>query len=180
MAAAITLEGTNDLDAANPELLCPSSPAGLSGPPAPAVARQVPGQISVRTTTAVPPDPREAPMRHVHHSIDYVEIYVGDVSAAKSFYGDAFGWQFNDYGETYAGIRAPGGDGEVGGITVGDARGAGPLVLVISDDLGTSLDAVRSAGGQVVEGPFDYPGGRRFHFRDPSGNVLGVFEPSKA
>jgi predicted enzyme related to lactoylglutathione lyase len=37
---------------------------------------------------------------------------------------------------------------------------------------------VRSAGGEVVEGPFDYPGGRRFHFRDPSGNVLGVFQPS--
>ncbi len=30
----------------------------------------------------------------------------------------------------------------------------------------------------MVEGPFDYPGGRRFHFRDPSGNVLGVFQPS--
>ena len=57
------------------------------------------------------------------------------------------------------------------------ARGGSPLVLVISDQLDTSLEAVKSAGGEVVEGPFDYPGGRRFHFRDPSGNVLGVFEP---
>ncbi len=117
-------------------------------------------------------------MRHAHHSIDYVEIYVDDVSAAKRFYSEVFGWQFNDYGETYAGIQAPGGDGEVGGITVGDARGGSPLVLVISDQLDLSLEAVTSAGGEVVEGPFDYPGGRRFHFRDPSGNVLGVFEPS--
>ena len=117
-------------------------------------------------------------MRHAHHSIDYVEIYVDDVSAAKEFYSEVFGWQFNDYGETYAGIRAPGGDGEVGGITVGDARGGSPLVLVISDKLDLSLEAVKSAGGEVVEGPFYYPGGRRFHFRDPSGNVLGVFEPS--
>jgi len=117
-------------------------------------------------------------MRHAHHSIDYVEIYVDDVSAAKKFYSGVFGWRFNDYGETYAGIQAPGGDGEVGGITVGDARGGSPLVLVISDKLDTSLDAVKSAGGEVVEGPFAYPGGRRFHFRDPSGNVLGVFEPA--
>jgi predicted enzyme related to lactoylglutathione lyase len=118
-------------------------------------------------------------MRHAHHSIDYVEIYVDDVSAAKRFYGGVFGWKFNDYGDTYAGIQAPGGDGEVGGITVGDTRGGGsPLVLVISDTLEASLKAVSSAGGEVVEGPFEYPGGRRFHFRDPSGNVLGVFEPS--
>jgi uncharacterized protein len=55
-------------------------------------------------------------MRHAHHSIDYVEIYVDDVSAAKKFYNEVFGWQFNDYGETYARIQAPGGEGEVGGI----------------------------------------------------------------
>ena len=118
-------------------------------------------------------------MRHAHHSIDYVEIYVDDVSAAKRFYGEVFGWKFNDYGDAYAGIQAPDGDGEVGGITVGDRRGGSPLVLIITDTLDTSLEAVSSAGGKVVEGPFEYPGGRRFHFRDPSGNVLGVFEPSR-
>ena len=116
--------------------------------------------------------------RHTHHSIDYVELYVDDVAAAKQFYGTAFGWRFNDYGDAYAGIQAPDGDGELGGITVGDTRGGSPLVLMISDDLDGSLEAVRGAGGEIVEGPFDYPGGRRFHFRDPSGNVLGVFQPS--
>ena len=111
-------------------------------------------------------------MRHQHHSIDYVEIYVDDIPAAKAFYRDAFGWQFNDYGDAYAGIQAPDGDGEVGGITVGEARARSPLVLLISENLERSLDAVRGA--------FDYPGGRRFHFCDPSGNVLGVFQPSDA
>ncbi|HCB05724.1 MAG TPA: glyoxalase, partial [Nocardioides bacterium] len=79
---------------------------------------------------------------------------------------------------TYSGIQSPDGDGEVGGLTVGEARGGSPLVLVVSDDLVASHDAVTAAGGEVVESPFDYPGGRRFHFRDPSGNVLGVFQPS--
>jgi len=119
-------------------------------------------------------------MRHAHHSIDYIEIYVDDVTAAKAFYSEAFGWRYNDYGDDYAGIRAPEDDGEVGGITVGDKRGGSPLVLVISEALDGSLAAVRAAGGEIVEGPFDYPGGRRFHFRDPSGNVLGVFQPSDA
>ena len=116
--------------------------------------------------------------RHQHHSLDYVELYVDDVPAAKAFYAAAFGWQFADYGDSYAGIQAPGGDGELGGITVGEARGPGPLVLLISEDLAGSERAVTEAGGEVVEGPYDYPGGRRFHFRDPSGNVLGVFQPS--
>jgi predicted enzyme related to lactoylglutathione lyase len=117
-------------------------------------------------------------MNHSHHSIDYVEIQVDDIGAAKAFYGSAFGWQFADYGDSYAGIQAPDGDGEVGGLSVGDVRGGSPLVLVISEDLDGSLGAVQEAGGEVVEAPFDYPGGRRFHFRDPSGNVLGVFQPS--
>jgi predicted enzyme related to lactoylglutathione lyase len=117
-------------------------------------------------------------MKHQHHSIDYVEVYVDDVAAAKAFYRGAFGWEFNDYGPDYAGIQAPDGDGEVGGLTVGEQRGRSPLVLMVSEELDASLAAVTAAGGEVVEGPFDYPGGRRFHFRDPSGNVLGVFEPS--
>jgi len=53
---------------------------------------------------------------HVHHAIDYVEINVSDLAAAKAFYTEAFGWQFTDYGPDYAGIRWVEGDGEVGGL----------------------------------------------------------------
>jgi predicted enzyme related to lactoylglutathione lyase len=117
-------------------------------------------------------------MSHLHHSIDYVELEVADVAEAKQFYGAAFGWTFNDYGPDYAGIVAADGDGEAGGLARGDGQGGHPRVLLVSDDLAGSEQAVRDAGGEVVEGPYDYPGGRRFHFRDPSGNVLGVFQPA--
>src|SRR4051794_25458990 len=90
--------------------------------------------------------PSVADMSHEHHSIDYVEIYVDDIAAAKEFYGGVFGWRFNDYGDAYAGIQAPDGNGEVGGITTGDQRGGSPLVLVISEDLEASLHAVQGAG----------------------------------
>ncbi|MCY1141195.1 VOC family protein [Actinoplanes sp. Pm04-4] len=111
---------------------------------------------------------------HEHHVIDYIEITVGDLAAAKRFYGEAFGWQFNDYGPEYAGIRR--GAGEVGGLRAGEPVGVGgPLVLLFSSDLDASVEAVRAAGGQVVEGPYEFPGGRRFHFTDPSGNELGVW-----
>lgn len=113
---------------------------------------------------------------HVHHTIDYVEINVVDLATTQSFYTAAFGWEFNDYGPQYAGIRWVEGEGEVGGLNAMRApvRG-GPLVLLWSGDLDASLAAVTSAGGEVVEGPYDFPGGRRFHFTDPSGNELGVW-----
>lgn len=116
---------------------------------------------------------------HVHHGIDYVEIGVGALPAAREFYAAAFGWTFQDYGPDYTGIRAVSGRGEVGGLTPHrpTSRG-GPLVLLYSDDLDASVDSVRAAGGVVTEGPYDFPGGRRFHFTDPDGTELGVWSSS--
>jgi len=113
---------------------------------------------------------------HVHHAIDYVEIGVDDLDAARAFYAAAFGWTFNDYGPAYAGIRWSEGDGEVGGLNAERPPAVGgPLVLLWSADLGASAAAVGAAGGVVTEGPYDFPGGRRFHFTDPAGNELGVW-----
>lgn len=112
---------------------------------------------------------------HQHHTIDYVEFTVTDLPAAKRFYGAAFGWEFTDYGPDYAGIRKAGG-GEAGGMRqdTAVARG-GPLVVLFSEDLDASVRAVQDAGGRVVQAPFSFPGGRRFHFTDPCGNELAVW-----
>src|SRR3712207_507288 len=118
------------------------------------------------------------PTGHRHHAIDYVELTVTDLAEAKRFYTDAFGWEFTDYGAQYAGIRdGSGGPApEVGGLAVGtEVRAGGPLVLLYSADLDQTLAAVASAGGRVVDGPYAFPGGRRFHFQDTSGNELGVW-----
>ena len=111
---------------------------------------------------------------HIHHGIDYIEISVTDMAESKRFYEAAFGWKFNDYGPEYAGIQ--GGGGEVGGFrSDGDVSTGGPLVILYSNDLDMTLARVREAGGQIVLEPFEFPGGRRFHFRDPSGNELAVW-----
>lgn len=111
-----------------------------------------------------------------HHAIDYIELAAPDLEASKRFFAAAFGWSFNDYGPDYAGIRAADGDGEAGGLSPASKAGAGhPLVLLFSDDLDATAEAVRQAGGQVTEGPYEFPGGRRFHFTDPGGNQLGVW-----
>ena len=115
-------------------------------------------------------------MNQTHHAIDYIEINVVDLAASRAFYEQAFGWEFNDYGPDYAGIRAPSGEGEVGGLGVGRPPGpGGSLVLLYSDDLDATVTGVRAAGGTVTEEPYDFPGGRRFLFTDNSGNELGVW-----
>ena len=109
-----------------------------------------------------------------HHAIDYVEITVTDVAAAKAFYGAAFGWSFADYGPEYAGIQSAG--GEVGGLRRdSETQPGGPLVILYSDDLEASAEAVTAAGGTIVAPIYSFPGGRRFHFADPAGNELAVW-----
>jgi predicted enzyme related to lactoylglutathione lyase len=117
-------------------------------------------------------------MTHRHHQIDYIELPVDEVATAKAFYGGAFGWSFTDYGPDYAGIRHPTEAGEeIGGLNARPVatRGDGPFVLLFSSDLDASVAAVTAAGGTVTEGPYEFPGGRRFHFTDPAGNTLGVW-----
>lgn len=111
----------------------------------------------------------------LHHAINYIEIPARDVAAAKRFYAAAFGWSFTDYGPGYAGIQAS--DGEAGGLrqeASPPGRG-GPLVILYSESLDQSVARVREAGGTISAPPFEFPGGRRFHFLDPSGNELGVW-----
>ena len=113
---------------------------------------------------------------HTHHAIDYIELSVTDMAAAQGFYGAAFGWTFTDYGPGYAGIQVNG--KEVGGLASADkVTPGGSLVVLYSNDLEASLSAVRNANGRIAVDPFDFPGGRRFHFADPSGNELAVWSP---
>jgi uncharacterized protein len=110
-----------------------------------------------------------------HHAINYIEFEVTDMIRSQRFYESAFAWKFNDYGPGYAGIQKHGG-GEVGGLRLAAERAAsGPLVILYSSNLDGSLEAVRAAGGEVTQQPFEFPGGRRFHFKDPSGNELAVW-----
>ncbi len=111
-----------------------------------------------------------------NHAIDYIEFSVSNMEEAKRFYSSAFGWQFTDYGPEYAGIKHQAGDRECGGICLtGKVVPGGPLVILYADNLERSLEAVKSAGGKITVETFSFPGGRRFHFSDPSGNVLGVW-----
>ena len=113
-----------------------------------------------------------------HHKINYIEFSSPDVARAKAFYSSVFGWTFQDWGPDYASFNS-----ESGGIDGGFAKSAasaeagksGPLVVLYSANLKATEEAVVKAGGTIVVPPFEFPGGRRFHFSDGAGNVLAAW-----
>ena len=107
------------------------------------------------------------------NTMDYVEFPAADVAAVKAFYSDVFGWTFTDYGPDYTSFS----DGRLhGGFAKSEAAsGLPPLVVIYSRDLAAAQARIEAAGGRIVEPIFEFPGGRRFHFADPAGNVLGVW-----
>ena len=105
--------------------------------------------------------------------IDYIEFSVKNVADAKRFYGSAFGWTFEDYGPDYASFA----DGRLSGgfQTASQIKPGGPLVVIYAADLEAMERRVKQAGGKIVRPIFSFPGGRRFHFADPSGTELAVW-----
>ncbi len=105
--------------------------------------------------------------------IDYVELQVSDMAATKKFYGGLFGWEFVDYGPDYASFN----DGRLdGGFAVVDKVSVGAVLLVFySKDLEALIQQIEEHGGRIVKPTFEFPGGRRFHFADPSGNELAAW-----
>ena len=104
--------------------------------------------------------------------LNYVELPVRDVPAAKAFYETAFGWALTDFGPTYAATMT--GDTDIG--LQGDSAEAtrAPLPVIEVDDLEAALEAVSNAGGAITRPIFAFPGGRRFQFLDPSGNEVAA------
>ncbi len=108
--------------------------------------------------------------------INYIEIPVRDILATKRFFGEVFHWTFTDYGPDYIAIDNAGIDGGffTSDLVVTTDRGS-VLVVLYSSELETTLNKVKAAGGEIIKDIFSFPGGRRFHFSDPSGNEYAVW-----
>ncbi|WP_448569709.1 VOC family protein [Thalassotalea ganghwensis] len=113
---------------------------------------------------------------NVHEKLNYVEFPATDLAATKRFFEQAFSWQFTDYGPEYSAFSNQGLDGGFYQSTLTATTQNGSALLVLySEDLQASLDKVIQAGGKIVKPIFSFPGGRRFHFTEPSGNELAIW-----
>jgi predicted enzyme related to lactoylglutathione lyase len=105
--------------------------------------------------------------------VDYIEFQTKDLEGTKRFYSEVFAWEFTDYGPNYTSFT----DGRLaGGFSLAPAvEAGGPLVVLYSTNLAEIEVEISGAGGRIVREIFEFPGGRRFHFSDPSGNELAVW-----
>lgn len=107
-----------------------------------------------------------------NHQIDYIELGSTDLEQTKTFYTAVFGWSFTDYGPDYTSFN----DGSLdGGFTTQAVPGGNPLIVIFASDLEAAYERVKVNGGRISKDIFSFPGGRRFHFTDPSGNELAVW-----
>ena len=108
--------------------------------------------------------------------INYIEFPARDLGATKTFFGAAFDWTFEDYGPDYASFSDRGVHGGFFSSELASSSADGAaLVILYSADLEATQAGVEAAGGDITRPIFSFPGGRRFHFREPSGNELAVW-----
>lgn len=111
-----------------------------------------------------------------HEKINYVEYPARDLEQTKRFFREAFGWDFEDYGPDYAAFSGRGLDGGFFRSELAARTDQGSALIVFySEHLEETLARVTAAGSQVVRPIFPFPGGRRFHFTEPSGNEFAVW-----
>lgn len=111
-------------------------------------------------------------------TINYIEMPAKDISKTKAFFETVFNWSFTDYGPEYSSFshKEAGVDG---GFYKQDQMMAtangGALIVLYSDDLDALQQKIEAAGGVISVPIFSFPGGKRFHFTDPSGNEFAAW-----
>ena len=115
------------------------------------------------------------------------ELATTDTDAAAAFFGTVLGW-------TRQTVPSPTGQGEYHLFLNGEEQVAGMMAMdgpewqgipphwlsyVMVEDIDGTTAKVQSAGGRVLNGPFDIPGiGRMAVISDPTGATLALMTPT--
>lgn len=116
------------------------------------------------------------PNKLEHGAINYIEYCASDFTKTKAFFSHVFDWKFTDHGSEYTTFH---GKGLMGGFYLGEHASTqeqgGALLVFYSDHLEETMHLIVQAGGTISRDTFSFPGGRRFHFVEPSGNEMAVW-----
>lgn len=105
--------------------------------------------------------------------INYVEFKAYDLERIKEFYTESFGWTFTNYGPTYIAFSESGLEGGFEKTETEIVNGT--LIVLYHKNLDDIKSKIIRSNGKISRDIFSFPGGRRFHFIDPSGNELAVW-----
>lgn len=112
-------------------------------------------------------------MKNKHNTINNIEFPAENLAQIEEFYSKVFGWKFKYWGENYLEFD----DGNmIGGFSKDSENGKnGPLIIIYSEDLEKTQKLVEENGGLISTPTFEFPGGRRFHFKDIEDNEIAVW-----
>ena len=120
-------------------------------------------------------------------SVVHFELPADDVERAKKFYEQAFGWTMRSMpgmGHTLVGTTAtdeqgmPVAAGAInGGMLARQAPITAPVITIKVDDIAAAVRDIETNGGVIVRSAMAVGGaGFAAYFRDPEGNVLGLWQ----
>jgi predicted enzyme related to lactoylglutathione lyase len=116
-----------------------------------------------------------------HEKVNYIELPAKDLPATKNFFKQVFKWSFQDFGPEYTSFSNQGIDGGFFKSDLSSSTNNGAALIVFySKDLEETLSKVEDANGVIVKPIFNFPGGRRFHFTEPSGNEFAAWSDKNA
>lgn len=117
------------------------------------------------------------PPTYANGKICYIEFPATDVARSADFYGKVFGWNIRKRGDGSTAFDD--GAGEVSGTWVTDrspAAAPGLLMYIMVDSVAATIDAIVANGGEIVQGIGGDAPEITARFRDPGGNIIGLYQ----
>jgi uncharacterized protein len=117
------------------------------------------------------------PPTSTNGKICYVELPALDIERSAAFYERVFGWQIRQRGDGSTAFDDT--TGEVSGSWVTGrppATEPGLMLYIMVDDAAAAVDAVVAAGGEIVQPIGGDAPEITARFRDPGGNVIGIYQ----
>ncbi len=121
--------------------------------------------------------------RHLfgHGRLSYIQIPAANVRESEAFYTRVFGWEIRGGSDSHLSFTDATGD-MIGAWVTGRvaSREPGVLPYIYVRGIDAIVERIEANGGEVVRPPYDEGGRRVATFRDPTGNVMGIWQQGDA
>ena len=117
------------------------------------------------------------PPTFANGKICYIEMPTTDIASSAEFYKSVFGWNVRKRGDGATAFDDT--TGQVSGAWVlgrPPAVTPGLMVYIMVDSVAATIEKVVARGGEIVQPIGADPGEITARFRDPGGNVLGLYQ----
>lgn len=120
------------------------------------------------------------PPTRANGKICYIEMPATDIARSAAFYGKVFGWNIRQRGDGHTAFDD--GVGEVSGSWVlgrPPSTAPGLMVYIMVDSVEATVAAITANGCEIVQPIGADAPEITARFRDPGGNVIGLYQEPK-